>query len=151
MTTSKATTLRHNLNFGNPAIIASAAEKMKLGNALSKIKVVATGLTPAASFDITTAAVKAASTITGITLDSGENLPPIGVVVALRTTGGTTPQAQLVTDAGGTAAAATALLSDDGKTLTFGAADHTGFVLEYYPAPDVALSTSFPVGAPANF
>lgn len=50
--------------------------------------------------------------------------------------------ARLVTDAGGTAAAGVATLSDDGKTLVF-ETTVTGFVLEYYAKPAVDMTTAF--------
>lgn len=155
MTTTTVTpTARDLLNTGNPALQASVLEKIKMGDAMSKIKVAFTGLTSAAAQDITTAAAKAAGTITGITLKSGENLPPIGEVVSCRVTAGTLAAGDyIMSDAGGTAKAigtgnnGVALLSDDGKTITFQAAV-TGFVLVYYPGPSGGMTQSMAIGAP---
>lgn len=149
MTTNKTNTLQRELDKSNPNTLADALRQVKPGHLLAPIKVVFAALASAAAQDITTAAAKAAGTITGIVLDSGENLPPIGAVRTLRVTTGTLAVGPaVVTDQGGTATAIgagsvhVALLSDDGKTLTFQAAV-TGFVLEYYPRPFTDLQTIF--------
>jgi hypothetical protein len=159
MTTTRDVTYGELLDNANLGKLDATLQTVKLGQALSQVKVVATGLTGAASFDITTAAVKAASTITGIYLPDGTNLPPIGDVVSLRVTAagtGTTVGPYAITDAGGTALPPTtpggstvvglALLSDDGKLLMFPSADVTAFVLTYRPRTAVAMSAS-----PTNF
>lgn len=135
-------TLQEVLNKANLNQLPTVLQKMKLGNMFNPVKVVATGLTAAAAFDITTAAVRAASTITGLERDTGDNLPAILAVKTLRCTAsgtGTTVGSYMVTDAGGTAvspatstAAGIALLSDDGTTITF-PTTVTAFVLEYIP------------------
>ena len=132
-------TLQEVLNKANLNQLPTVLQKMKLGNMFNPVKVVV-GLTAAAAIDITTAAVRAASTITGLERDTGDNLPAILSVTALRVTGVGTGAtgARIVTDAGGTAGApgangpGIALLSDDGATLTF-EGTVTGFVLEYIP------------------
>lgn len=156
MTTTRDVTYGEILDNANLGKLDAALQAAKLGQALSQVKVAATGLTGAASFDITTAAVKAASTITGIYLPDGTNLPAIGNVVSLRVTAagtGTTVGSYAITDAAGTALSPTtstvvglALLSDDGKTLTFPTADVTEFVLVYRPRAAVSMSA-----APTNF
>lgn len=146
-TATKTYTVRHILNLGNANDVADCAAKVKLGNALSKIKATFVGLTSSATQNITTAAAKAAATLSGITLDTGELLPAIGQVVTLRVTAGAAAAASRdVTDAGGTASASLALLSDDGTTLTFEAAV-TAFVLTYYPVAE-NINSSFPLTAP---
>ncbi len=123
------------LDQANPNYLADVLRQVKLGHFFSVVKAVATGLTSATAQNITTAAFKAASTITGITLATGEELPPIGIVRTLRTGDGP----YIVTDSGGTAVTATgtypgtAKLSDDGTTLTFLAA-LTALTIEYQPA-----------------
>lgn len=156
MTTTRDVTYGELLDNANLGKLDATLQTVKLGQALSQVKVVATGLTGDASFDITSAAVKAASNITGIYLPDGTNLPPIGDVVSLRVTAagtGTTVGAYAITDAGGTALPPTtstvvglALLSDDGKLLMFPSADVTAFVLTYRPRTAVAMSAS-----PTNF
>jgi hypothetical protein len=158
MTTTRDQTYGEILDSANLGKLDAALQAVKLGQALSQVKVVATGLTGDASFDITTAAVKAASTITGIYLPDGTNLPAIGDVVSLRVTAagtGTTVGAYAITDAGVGAIALSpttssrvglALLSDDGKLLMFPSADVTAFVLTYRPRTAVAMSAS-----PTNF
>ena len=154
-TTSKSLTLRHLLNLGNIALNDPQFAKIKLGNMLSKIKVTFTGLTTATVHDITNAAHFAAATIVGATFtETTDKLPAIGQVVTLRCVGGTGAGTYVMSDAGGTAVtpasstvAGVALLSDDGTTITFPVTT-TGFVLTYYPAPALALSTVNVIGAP---
>lgn len=146
MTATKNTTIQDVLNQGNLNEVADALRLIKAGNALSPVKVIFSGLGSSASVDITTAASKAAATIvSGIALDPDvqPNLPAIGIVKALRpTTGSAGALARYIGDAGAAASTTVALLSDDGKTLTFEAAV-TGFYLEYYPAPAVAMTNTF--------
>lgn len=152
MSTTKTRSQLRALDEANPHDLASVIAKMALGTMLSPLKVTFASLTAAAAIDITTAASKTAATIVGAkTLDTGEMLPAILSVTALRVTavdtGATGPRS--VTDAGGTAGApgangpGIALLSDDGKTLTF-EGTVTGFVLEYIPRPKTDMSTQFP-------
>lgn len=164
MTTIAEKDIRAIINESDLNELADVLKKIKAGTMFSKVKVVATGLVAAAAFDITTAAVKAASAVTGITLATGENLPPIGRVVSLQVTTGTalalgtyivgptgTPPAgaTVINPPGGAqTAVGVASLSDDGKTLTFLGAAITGFTLTYFPAPAVALNTEFPASAP---
>ena len=155
-TTSADVTKQQELNRGRPDKIATVFQAMKLGNMLAgSVKVVATGLTPAATFDITTAAVRAASTITGLDRETSDNLPAIMVVKTLRCTASDTANSvgtYVVGDAGSTAFSPTvganvglALLSDDGKSLTF-PTTVTAFVLEYVPKPAVDITTAlYPV------
>lgn len=141
-------------NKGDLNTLGQVAAKVKLGNMLSVIKVVVTGLTAAGFFDITTAAFKAALTSNaGITLLSGENLPAIGHLVSLRVTAATTASTAGtygLTDVAGDMITANthtvmgvARISDDGKTLSFPTADVTAFILQYVPRADVALTTVF--------
>lgn len=153
-TVTKNVDLRDALNSGMPDSIAKAEQAVKRGNMTSLIKVTFAALASAAAQDITTAAAKAAGTISGITLQTGELLPAIGQVLSLRVTAGAAAAGpRVVVDTGGTAGApgangpGIARISDDGKTLTFEAAV-TGFVLQYYPRADVALTTEAPPGAP---
>ena len=145
MTTTMQDTMQRALDRANPNEVADLLKLTKLGHHLANTKVVAAGLTAAASFDVTTAAVRTASTITGLSLDTGENLPAIGVVKTLRVTtvGTAAAGARLVTDAGGTASATVALLSDDGKTLTF-EGTVTGFVLEYMARSFTDMTANYP-------
>lgn len=155
-TTSADVTKQQELNRGRPDKIATVFQAMKLGNMLAgSVKVVATGLSPAATFDITTAAVRAASTITGLDRESSDNLPAIMVVKTLRCTASATANSvgtYAVGDAGSTALTPTAganvglaLLSDDGKSITF-PTTVTAFVLEYVPKPAVDITTAlYPV------
>lgn len=140
-TSTYSPTPKDDINSGKTGLVSQGIGAMKVGTMLTKIKVVAASLTAAASFDITAAAFLAKCTVTGITLKSGETLPPIGQIVTLRKVAGAQAANCIVTDAGGTATAgsatvpAAATLSDDGKTIGFetGAAV-TAFTFEYYPA-----------------
>lgn len=135
-------TLQEVLNKANLNQLPTVVQKMKLGNMLNPVKITVTGLTAAAAIDITTAAVRAAATITGLERATGDNLPAILAVKTLRCTASGTANSvgsYAVTDAGGTAVSPTAganvglaLLSDDGATLTF-PSTITAFVLEYIP------------------
>lgn len=143
-TTTRATTVQSTLNSGNLNTIGTAAQLIKLGNALSLIKVVVTGLTASNTVNITAAATKAAATITGFNppLAAGQNLPAIGTIETLRVTAVGTGALghRNVTDAGGTAAATLALISDDGTTLTF-EGTITGFIIQYAPRAENITAT----------
>ena len=157
-TTTADVTLQQILNRANPNQLNAGLLKVKLGNVLGPVKVVVTGLTAASAIDITSAAVRAAATITGLDRAAEDNLPAINLVKTLRiTASGTSASlgAYIVTDAGGTAivppggasaAVGVALLSDDGKTITF-PNTVTAFVLEYMPRPEAVLSTVWASGA----
>lgn len=143
MTTTKDQTLQQILSAANPHTIADAMRAVDLGMKHAVIKVTFAALTSAAAIDITTAASKLAATISGVTLDSGVNLPAIGKVITLRVTAGAAATAaRLVTDVGGTPSASLATLSDNGKTLTF-ETTVTGFVLTYEPRSATALTALF--------
>lgn len=150
-TTTAALLLQGELDDASLTNLADALRRVKLGHMFSKIKVTVAALTATATPDITSADVLAAATVSGITLASGERLPPIGQVVSLRcSTSGTanTVGSYAVTDDGGTALSPTASsvvglakLSDDGKTITF-PTTVTGFVIEYFPLPYTSTQTS---------
>lgn len=149
VTTTKKRSVRQALNSGNPADQALGLQKVKVGNMMTPVKATIASLTAAAAVDITAAATKAAATVVGITLDTGENLPAIAAIRSLRVTASGTAASlgtYIVSDAGGTAiippggasaAVGVALLSDDGKTLTF-PNTVTGFVITYMPRADVS-------------
>lgn len=142
------------LNRANLNLLPTIFQKMKLGNMLSPVKVTVASLTATATPDITSAAVlAAASAISGLERETGDRLPAILAVKTLRvSTSGTanTVGSYAVTDAAGTALTPTAsanvglaLLSDDGTTLTF-PTTVTGFVIEYIPRSNTALSDNYP-------
>ena len=148
-------TLQQVLNKANLNQLATILQKVKLGNVLRPVKVVVTGLTAAAAIDITSSAVRAAATITGLDRETGDNLPPILSVKTLRVTASGTANSvgsYAVSDASGTAVSPTAganvglaLLSDDGTTLTF-PSTVTAFVLEYIPQSNADLSDNWVSG-----
>ena len=159
MTTNKTQTYTRLLDKAAPDLTPDLLRKMHFGKMMTPIKVTVSGLTATATPDITSAAVKAAATIAGIELETGENLPAIGQVVSLRiAASGTAASVGTygVTDAGGTAiippggasaAMGIAKLSDDGKTITF-PNTVTGFVLVYYPRAAVAMNADAGFMAP---
>lgn len=154
MTTNVNETMQRVLDQADPDKLADALRKMLFGRMQDPIKVVAAGLTAAAAFDITLAAFKALSTITGLTLATGENLPAIATVVSLRVVASGTATSlgtYGISDAGGTAiippggasaAMGIALLSDDGKTLTF-PNTVTAFTLVYRGRSATEMSAIF--------
>lgn len=141
-TATSTTTLQKLLSDANPNLIADMLRKANLGLMFSRIKAAFTGLTSSATQNITTAAAKSAATISGVTLDTGVNLPPIFHPIAVRVTAGTAAAGvRLVGDSGATPSATVCALSDDGTTLTFEAAV-TGFVVIYAPLPAVSTQSS---------
>lgn len=153
MTTTRKKSLRYAMNNGDPAEIATSMRRARMGDMMTPVKVVAAGLTAAASFDITTAAFKELSTITGITLETGENLPAIAVAKSLRITASGTAASLgsyilgddaatlLIPPGGASAAVGVARLSDDGKTITF-PNTVTAFTLQYMPAAETDMDTT---------
>lgn len=152
-TTTAAYILQTMLDEANPNLLSDALRKVKLGHMLSRVKITVASLTATATPDVTSDSVLAASTVSGITLATGENLPAIGQLISLRVTASGTAGSlgtYVFTDAGGTAlvppggasaAVGIAEISDDGTTITF-PNTVTGFVLEYWPAPYTATSTA---------
>ena len=153
MTTTKTITVQEELDNANPNTLADALKKAGVSRQLGIIKAVVTALTATATPDITTAAVLAAAVVTGAVLETGELLPPIGDLVALRVTASGTAASlgtYILTDTGGTAllppggasaAVGIAKISDDGKTLTF-PNTVTAFTLIYRPRSVVDISTT---------
>lgn len=142
MTTTKTNTLQEELELANPNTIADALKAAGLARQLASIKATFVGLASASAHDVTTAASRAAATVVGAVLETTEVLPPISPGCEVRVTAGAAAAGpRQITDAGGTASATVAKLSDDGKTLTF-EAGVTAFVLVYRPASVNALDTS---------
>ena len=73
-TTTADLTLQDLLDQANLNTLADALHKVKLGHMFSRVKATVVALTATATPDVTTAAVKAAATISGITLATGESL-----------------------------------------------------------------------------
>lgn len=154
-TTTQANTPREELNQGNANTMGDIAARMKLGTMLTPIKVTVGSLSAASSFDITTTAFFSKITASLGLPPGTTQLPAIRSVGTLRVTavGGGATGPRIVTDAGGTAVApgatgnsgvpGVALLSDDGKTLTF-EGTVTGFVLEYSPRSAVDMTGAYP-------
>lgn len=157
MTTTLKKTLGMVLDDANPNTFPDALRKMKLGTMLTPIKVVATALTAAAAFDITTAAFLAKCTVTGISLPNNDyvTLPPIRRCSSVLVTAGAQAGVRVVAPAEATPIAplnstgtptsvGVCTLSDDGKTLTFEtSAAVTAFEFWYEPAPLNSLTTTY--------
>lgn len=141
-TTTKTSDLQDALDLAEPDQLPDVLRKVKLGSTLDPLKVTFAALTAAATIDITTAASFAAATVNIGGPFASKTLPPILHVRTLRvTTSGTGASVGSygVSDAGGAATSPAtstvlgiALLSDDGKSLTF-LTTITGFVIEYVP------------------
>lgn len=151
-TTTADITLQRILNNANMNQLDRAFRKIKLGNLFASVKVTFVGLTGAATHDITTQASLNRATIVGLDRETSDLLPAIQLVKTLRVTAAGTANSvgsYAISDAGGTVLTPTnsanvglALLSDDGKSITFPTADVTAFVIEYMPRPDVNIVTT---------
>jgi hypothetical protein len=149
-------TIQSALNQSNPNQLPDLLQKVQVGDMLANIKAVATSLTAAGSFDITTAAFYAKCTVTGLNTLGGDRatLPPVGVLRTLRVTAATTASTvgtYILTDVAGdmiTAATHTvvgvARISDDGKTISFPTTDVTAFIIEYAARAAVDPTTNYP-------
>ena len=152
-TVTRIETTEQVLKKSDPNEVADALRKVDLGTMLTPRVVTFASLSSSAAVDITTAASKAAATVSPALPDNDPTLPPIGTLIAGRITAGTAhTNPFIVTDAGGTpqdpaSGVSVATLSADGKTLTFGAAV-TGFVLQYLPRPATDLTAKF---APSTY
>lgn len=156
MTTTKTETIQSVLDRADPNLLADALRRLGLGKMQAVVKVVATGLTAAASFDITTPefAALAGVVITGIDdpEPAGEGLPAVGSVLSLRCTASGTANSvgsYAIGDVAATMLSPTAStvvglarISDDGKTITF-PTTVTGFTLQYMARPAVPPTTQF--------
>lgn len=138
VTTTKDQTIKEVLNRATPGELADALRKLALGTMFTPLKLVKTGLTAAASFDITSAAL-------------GSNPAALGVFSLRVTASGTANSvgSYSMSDAAGTPVSPTAganvglaTISDDGKTITF-PTTVTAFVMEYLPRPAADLSGLF--------
>lgn len=147
------------LDQADPNNLPNLVNNIELGSMLTPIKATITGLSAVAAVDITSAAVQAAAVVNAgpswlVSTGSAappQPLPPIQNLKTLRVTavgtGATGPR--VLTDAGGTAVAPStgiagvALISDDGKTLTF-EGTVTGFIIEYFAQSAQPMTSQFP-------
>jgi len=153
--------LRQVINDHLPGSVEPALAEVNLGNMLSTIKLVVTGLTAAAAFVIPNIPQTSGSGVTvtwnGINLnpDGSDVIPAVGEVVTLRVTnvGTAAVGPRVVTDVGGTPGApgangpGIATISDDGTTITF-EGTVTGFILTYQPRSTLPLTTEYRQSAP---
>lgn len=151
MTTTIAPTLKNELDNARPDEIADVLRLMKLGTMLTPLKRVFTGLTGAATYDLT--ALDATGETTGV---ANPNRLAALVIHSLVVVTATTANTQGVYVVGDTSitlisptnktVVGTAKISDDGKTLTFPSADVTAFTIEYMPRSAVDMTT-LPTGS----
>lgn len=149
-TTTAQRTLQVVLDEANPNDIATVLQLLKLGTLHKPLKRAFTGLTAAAAFDLT--AIDGTGETTGV---GNPNRLPAAAVRTLRCTASGTANSvgsYAVGDAAATALSPTAganvglaLISDDGKTITF-PTTVTAFVIEYVPLTLTAaqLAASYP-------
>jgi hypothetical protein len=154
MTTTASETLQTILNKGDPALVGTAAAKMKLGTMMTPLKRTFTGLAAAAAFDLT--AIDGTGETGG---SSNANRLAVLAPKTLRVTASGTANSvgsYATTDASGATVSPTAganvglaLLSDDGKTVTF-PTTVTAFIIEYVPrsAIDMTAHDAALLGAP---
>lgn len=126
------------LDEANANDLPAALQQLLLGTIFTPLKRTFTGLTGAASYDLT--ALDASGETTGV---ANAKRLPAAHVRTLRVTAATTANTvgtYIVSDASGTKTSPTAstvvgiaTLSDDGKTLAFVTADVTAFIIEYIP------------------
>ena len=128
-TTTKTNTVADVANSGNLNELSDVAQKVQLGTMLGVTKKTFTGLTSAAAHNLTDAAH-----------GSG---PAADVISSVRVTAGAAAAGlRQIGDAGATASATVATLSDDGKTVTF-EAGVTAFVIVYKAKAAVDPSAKF--------
>lgn len=157
-TTTIAKTLSLALDNSLPGELASALERFKLGQRETLIKRTFTGLTGAASYDLTAldATTESPAAVAGV---NNANRLPAKIIKTLRVTAATTANtvgSYAITDAAGTMLSPTAStvvglarISDDGKSVSFPTADVTAFIIEYYPGgrTDGGVGTPWPESA----
>src|SRR3990172_11832968 len=137
MTVTANTTLKSALDKANPNQLGDIFAKMKLGTMMLPLKRTFTGLTSAAFFDLTT--IDATGETVGA---SNANRVAAQQVATLRVTAGAAAAgARFTTDDGGTPSVTVATISDDGKTVTFGAGV-TDFVITYSPRSNVDMASA---------
>lgn len=143
-------TLRIGLNDANPNTVDDLLAQIDIGTMLFPLKRTFTGLTAAAAFDLTL--IDGTGETTGV---GNPNRLAANTVRTLRVTASGTANSvgsYVLTDSAGTATSPTAstivglaLISDDGKTVTF-PTTVTAFVITYHPrvVSDAQLAALFP-------
>jgi len=136
---TKVLSTRDTLDDANPLDIADALRRLKLGTTFTPLKRTFTGLTAAASFDLTAidgtgetvgagnANRLAALSVTNLRVTASSTAASVGSYVA-----GDVGATLLIPPGGASAAVGVARISDDGKTVTF-PNTVTAFVIAYIP------------------
>lgn len=137
-TSTKTLSLQGALDTAQPNDVPDLLAQLDLGTIFTPLKRTFTGLTAAATYDLT--ALDATGETTGA---ANPNRLPANHIRTLRVTAAGTANtvgSYAITDVAGTVLTPTAganvglaRLSDDGKVLTFATADVTAFIVEYMP------------------
>lgn len=135
-TTSRSTKVV--LDEANPNEVADGLRKLALGTVFAPLKRTFTGLTAAATYNLTL--LDASGETAGV---ANPNRLAANLIRSLRVTAATTANSvgsYAITDVAGTVLTPTAganvglaRISDDGTTLTFATADVTAFIVSYMP------------------
>lgn len=113
-------------NSGNLNELGEVVQKVQLGTMLQLQQLTLTGLAASATLNL-----------------SALGYPAIGAILSLRVTAGAAAAGvRMVADAAGTASATVALVSADGKTLTF-EDTVTAVVIQYMPRSAVDMAGNF--------
>lgn len=135
VTATSVDTLKKALNDAEPGDLPDAMRKVEFGTMITPTKIAFTNMASGMAHDITDAS-------------HGSRRAILSVTTLRVTAGAAGANARIVTDASGSASAGSAsspgiaLLSDDGKTLTF-EANVTGFVLTYIPQSATDVTAKF--------
>jgi hypothetical protein len=149
VTATSTATVKSTLDQADPNKVSDALRKVKLGTCLTPLKRAFTGLTAAATFDLTL--IDGTGETAGIS--NPNRLAALSCTTLRVTASGTANSvgSYICSDAGGTAVSPTAganvgiaLLSDSGKTLTF-PSTVTAFVVEYVPRSYTDMTAAFEV------
>ena len=130
MTTTESTTIQKVLNEADPNRIADGLRKAVVGDVFAGLQKTITGLTAAASHDLTTIDDPD---------DTSVKLPAALVIGSCRVTAGAAAAGiRQISDAGDTPSATLATLSDDGKTIAF-EGNVSAFIINYVPKQDLSV------------
>lgn len=147
MTISVTASLQSALDKANPNELADLLRKVKLGTVLTPLKRTFTGLTAAASYDLT--ALDASGETVGAANPKRLAMLALLNLSVVTATTASCQGVYVLADPAQTKISATnktvvgvAWISDDGKTLTFPTADVTAFTIEYLPRASTDMATA---------
>jgi hypothetical protein len=150
-TTTIAPSLQAALNAADPNELADVLRLIGLGNILTPLKRAFTGLTGAATYNLT--ALDASGETAGAANPNRLALLALRSLRVVTATTATSEGVYVLVDSGGSAltpnssaVVGVAVISDDGTTLTFPSADVTAFTIEYVPQ-SLNKMTTVPTGS----